>query len=35
MAVAFTVVGFTTTIVGIGTQTIIQLEVEEFYRKEF
>ena len=32
MAVAFTVVGFTTTIVGIGTQTIIQLEVEEFYR---
>ena len=32
MAFAFTVVGFTTTIVGIGTQTIIQLEVEEFYR---
>ena len=32
MAVFFTVVGFTTTAVGIGTQTIIQLEVEEVYR---
>ena len=32
MAVFFTIVGFTTTAVGIGTQTIIQLEVEEVYR---
>ena len=32
MAVFFTIVGFTTTAVGIGTQTIIQLEVEEIYR---
>ena len=32
MAIFFTVVGFTTTAVGIGTQTIIQLEVEEVYR---
>ncbi len=30
--VFFTIVGFTTTAVGIGTQTIIQLEVEEVYR---
>ena len=32
MAVFFSIVGFTTTAVGIGTQTIIQLEVEEVYR---
>jgi hypothetical protein len=32
MAFAFTIVGFTTTVVGIGTQTVIQLEVDEIYR---
>ena len=32
MAFAFTIVGFTTTAVGIGTQTLIQLEVDEIYR---
>ena len=32
MAFAFTIVGFTTTVVGIGTQTLIQLEVDEIYR---
>ena len=32
MAFAFIIVGFTTTVVGIGTQTVIQLEVDEIYR---
>ena len=32
MAFAFTIVGFTTTVVGIGTQTVIQLKVDEIYR---
>ncbi|MDC1133868.1 MFS transporter [Alphaproteobacteria bacterium] len=32
MAFAFTIVGFSTTAVGIGTQTIIQLEVDDLYR---
>jgi|TARA_B100001093_G_scaffold283612_1_gene270951 MFS family permease len=32
MALAFIIVGFSTTVVGIGTQTIIQMEVEDVYR---
>jgi MFS family permease len=32
MALAFIIVGFSTTVVGIGTQTIIQMEVEDLYR---
>ena len=32
MALAFIIVGFTSTIIGIGTQTIIQMEVEDFFR---
>ena len=32
MALAFIIVGFTSTVIGIGTQTIIQMEVEDFFR---
>ena len=32
MALAFIIVGFTSTIIGIGTQTIIQMEVDDFFR---
>ena len=32
MALAFIIVGFTSTVVGIGTQTIIQMEVEDVFR---
>jgi hypothetical protein len=32
MAIVFTVTGFTATVVGIGAQTLIQLEVSEAYR---
>jgi len=32
MAIAFIIVGFASTVVGIGTQTIIQMEVEDIYR---
>ena len=32
MALAFIIVGFTSTVVGIGTQTIIQMEVEDIFR---
>jgi hypothetical protein len=32
MAFAFIIIGFTTTVIGIGTQTVIQLEVDEIYR---
>lgn len=32
MALAFIIVGFTSTVIGIGTQTIIQMEVEDLFR---
>lgn len=32
MALAFIIVGFTSTVIGIGTQTIIQMEVEDYFR---
>ena len=32
MALVFIIVGFTSTVIGIGTQTIIQMEVEDFFR---
>ena len=32
MALSFIIVGFTSTVIGIGTQTIIQMEVEDFFR---